>query len=119
MISHMPSPKAEVAAKIKSARVEKGWKQKHLAAAVHVEPMTVSRWERGATTPDFDALALIAEATDKPVSYFLADDQRNTGAPQLAQAAERLEAAAERIATESERIASALQDLRSELARLR
>jgi transcriptional regulator with XRE-family HTH domain len=115
----VPWPKAAVATKIKSARVEKGWKQKHLAAAVHVEPMTVSRWERGATTPDFDALALIAEATDKPVSYFLADDRLNTGDPQLAQAAERLEAAAERIATESERIASALEDLRSELARRR
>ena len=119
MIKRVPSPKAEVAAKIKSARVEKGWKQKHLAAAVRVEPMTVSRWERGATTPDFDALALIAEATDKPVSYFLADDERNTGDPQLAEAAERLEAAAERLATESERIALALEGLRAELARLR
>jgi transcriptional regulator with XRE-family HTH domain len=68
--------KAEVAARIKSARAEKGWKQKHLAAEVKVEPITVSRWERGATTPDFDALALIAEATGKPLSYFLGDDEQ-------------------------------------------
>lgn len=115
----MAGPKAGVAARIRSARVEKGWKQKHLAAAVRVEPMTVSRWERGATTPDFDALALIAEATEKPVSYFLAEDERASMEPQLVEAAERLEAAAERIAVESERIASALEALRAELTRLR
>jgi transcriptional regulator with XRE-family HTH domain len=115
----MSSPKAEVAARIKSARVEKGWKQKHLAAAVQVEPMTVSRWERGATTPDFDALAVIAEATEKPLSYFLADGDREIAEPSLAETVERIEAAAERIATESKRIAAALEELRSELARLR
>lgn len=115
----MSDPKAGVAARIRSARVEKGWKQKHLAAAVRVEPMTVSRWERGATTPDFDALALIAEATEKPVSYFLAEDERDSMEPQLVEAAERIEAAAERIAVESERIASALDALRTELTRLR
>ena len=63
--------KAEVGAKIKQARAAKGWKQKHLAAEVSVEPITVSRWERGATTPDFDALSLVAEATGRPLSYFL------------------------------------------------
>lgn len=115
----MKRPKAEVAAKIKSARVQKGWKQKHLAAEVRVEPITVSRWERGATTPDFDALGLIAEATGKPLSYFLADEEPAAAEPQLSEAVERLEAAAERIATEGERIAAALGELRAELARLR
>jgi transcriptional regulator with XRE-family HTH domain len=112
-------PKQEVAARIRSARVDKGWKQKHLAAEVHVEPITVSRWERGATTPDFDALALIAEATGKPLSYFLAEGEPSAGEPRLSEAVERLEAAAERIATEGERIAAALVELRAELARLR
>jgi transcriptional regulator with XRE-family HTH domain len=110
--------KKHVAARIKSARVEQGWKQKHLAAEVRVEPITVSRWERGATTPDFDALGLIAEATGKPLRYFLADDEARAE-PQMLEAAARLEAAAERIATEAERIASALAELRAELARLR
>jgi transcriptional regulator with XRE-family HTH domain len=111
------SRKAEVGAKIKSARAAKGWKQKHLATEVQVEPMTVSRWERGATTPDFDALALIAEATGKPVSYFL--DQQPAVKEPLPETIERLEAAAERIATEGERIAALLAELRAELARLR
>jgi transcriptional regulator with XRE-family HTH domain len=115
----MRPQKAEVATKIKSARAAKGWKQKHLAAQVRVEPITVSRWERGATTPDFDALALIAEATGKPLSYFLGEEDQPVQEPRLAEAVERLEAAAERITSEGERIATALTELRVELARLR
>ena len=115
----MRQGKEQIAARIKAARVEKGWKQKHLAAAVQVEPVTVSRWERGATTPDFDALSLIAEATGKPVSYLLAEEASGPGEPELSDTVERLEAAAERIATESERIAAALSEFRAELARLR
>jgi transcriptional regulator with XRE-family HTH domain len=115
----MTPGKAEVAARIKTARTAKGWKQKHLAAQVKVEPITVSRWERGATTPDFDALALIAEATGKPLGYFLGEEESPAPEPRVADAVERLEAAAERIATEGERIATALAELRAELARLR
>jgi transcriptional regulator with XRE-family HTH domain len=113
------SNKAELGARIKSARAAKGWKQKHLAAQARVEPITVSRWERGATTPDFNALSLIAEATGKPMSYFLGEDGPAATEPRLSDAVERLEAAAERIATEGERIAVALAELRTELAERR
>lgn len=115
----MKANKAEVGARIKSARAAKGWKQKHLAAHVRVEPITVSRWERGATTPDFNALSLIAEATGRPLSYFLGEEEPAASEPRLAGSVERLEAAAERIATEGERIADALAELRAELARQR
>ena len=115
----MKRQRAEVGAKIREARAAKGWKQKHLAAQVKVEPITVSRWERGATTPDFDALALVAETTGRPLSYFLDEGQPTAREAPLADAVERLEAAAERIATEGERIAAALADLRAELDRLR
>jgi transcriptional regulator with XRE-family HTH domain len=115
----MAASKAEVGARIKSARADKGWKQKHLAAEVRVEPITVSRWERGATSPDFNALSLIADATGRPLSYFLGEDEPAASEPRLDDAVERLEAAAERIATEGERIANALSELRAELARLR
>ena len=63
--------KGEVGQRIREARAAKGWKQKHLAAEVEVEPITVSRWERGATTPDLDVLRLVAEATDRPLAYFV------------------------------------------------
>jgi transcriptional regulator with XRE-family HTH domain len=62
-----------VGERIREARAEKGWMQKHLAAEVEVEPITVSRWERGATTPDLDVLRLVADATGKPISYFVSD----------------------------------------------
>src|SRR5438067_12094695 len=66
--------KGEVGTRIREARASKGWKQKHLAAEVEVEPITVSRWERGATTPDLDVLRLVADATGKPLTYFVADE---------------------------------------------
>ncbi|MDP9285018.1 MAG: helix-turn-helix domain-containing protein [Actinomycetota bacterium] len=65
--------KEPVGERIREARAAKGWMQKHLAAEVEVEPITVSRWERGATTPDLDVLRLVADATGKPLSYFVAD----------------------------------------------
>ena len=64
--------------RIRQARAAKGWKQKNLAAEVEVEPITVSRWERGATTPDLDVLRLVAEATGRPLSYFVSDDEAPT-----------------------------------------
>jgi transcriptional regulator with XRE-family HTH domain len=104
--------KTVVAERIRQARADRGWKQKHLAAEVRVEPITVSRWERGATTPDFNALGLIAEATGKPLSYFLGEEEPAANEPRLVEAVERLEAAAERIAAVAD-------ELRAELARLR
>jgi transcriptional regulator with XRE-family HTH domain len=73
--------------RIREARAAKGWKQKNLAAEVEVEPITVSRWERGATTPDLDVLRLVAEATGKPLSYFVSDEEP----PKLEQRVEALE----------------------------
>jgi transcriptional regulator with XRE-family HTH domain len=67
----MASKNEELGKRIKQARDDRGWKQKDLAQAVHVEPMTVSRWERGVNTPDLDTLGLIAKATGKPNSFFV------------------------------------------------
>ena len=47
----MANEKAQLGEKIRAARAAKGWKQKHLAAQVDVEPITVSRWERGRLRP--------------------------------------------------------------------
>jgi len=41
--------------------------QKQLAQRLGVQSITVSRWERGATTPSLVRLLRIAEATDVPV----------------------------------------------------
>lgn len=105
--------------RIRAARADKGWKQKHLAAQVSVEPITVSRWERGATTPDLDVLGLVAEATGKPLSFFVDDEPKRTGPDSLEEAVTRLEAAAALIAEQGESIAATLIEVRDELRALR
>lgn len=106
-------------ARIRSARADRGWKQKNLAAAVSVEPITVSRWERGATTPDLNVLGLVAEATGKPLGYFVEEQAGAPPSPGLDEAVVRLEQAAESIADAGERIASLLTELRRDLEALR
>lgn len=101
--------------RIREARASKGWKQRELASEVEVEPITVSRWERGATTPDLDVLRLVAEATDKPLSYFVADEE-----PAGSDGAIRkLERVADQLVVQANRIERLLEEVRAELARLR
>jgi transcriptional regulator with XRE-family HTH domain len=109
--------KQELGERIRNARHAKGWKQKHLAAEVEVEPITVSRWERGATTPDLNVLGLIADATEKPLSYFVGAEAPTQPPASLEDAVARVERAAATIAAEGERIAVLLEELRGELGR--
>lgn len=102
--------------RIREARASKGWKQRELASQVEVEPITVSRWERGATTPDLDVLRLVAEATGKPLSYFVADDAGPGGTDP---AVRKLERAAEKLSAQADRIERLLEEIRAELARSR
>jgi transcriptional regulator with XRE-family HTH domain len=83
--------------RIKTARAGKGWKQKHLAAEVDVEPITVSRWERGATTPDLDVLRLVAEATGRPLSFFVEEAPAAEAPAGLPQRVDRLEQSLARV----------------------
>ncbi len=117
----MAGEKAQLGERIRAARAAKGWKQKHLAAEVDVEPITVSRWERGATTPDLDVLGRLASATGKPVSYFVGGGEAAPSGvhSSLDDAAARIEAAALQIATEADRVAALLEELRRELGRPR
>ena len=113
----MKHKKRDLGERIKTARAERGWKQKHLAAEVNVEPITVSRWERGATTPDLDVLGLVAEATGKPLAFFVDDTPSSAGGAALEDAAARIEAAAARLADETERLAATIAELRADLGR--
>ncbi len=47
---------------IKSARVAAGMTQAELAEVINVDPETISRMERGATSPTIDRLAILATA---------------------------------------------------------
>lgn len=119
----MSENKERLGARIRAARTAKGWKQKHLAAQVEVEPITVSRWERGATSPDLEVISQVAEVTGKPLSYFIGDENEQaatSGSPAaLDDAAKRIEAAALQIANEADRIAGLLEELRVDLGRPR
>ncbi len=110
---------SELGDRIREARASKGWKQRELASEVEVEPITVSRWERGATTPDLDVLRLVADATGQSLSYFVADEQERAAGPNAEAAVQKLERAADRLAVEADRIAKLLDEVRAELARLR
>src|SRR5262245_25756631 len=108
----------ELGDRIRAARASKGWKQRELASEAEVEPITVSRWERGATTPDLDGLRLVAEAQGKPLSDFVSDESE-PGPAGTDAAARRLEAAAEKLAAQADRIERLLEEIRAELARAR
>ncbi len=114
-----PQAKAELGGRIREARAAKGWKQRELASEVEVEPITVSRWERGATTPDLDVLRLVADATGKPLSYFVAGAEEHVTPEGGDDVLRKLESAAERLNAEADRIAGLLDEVRAELARLR
>lgn len=79
----MADQRRELGKKILAARLGKKWKQKQLAAAVSVEPDTVSRWENGRHAPDLDTLALIAQATGKPLSFFVDEASPSAASPLL------------------------------------
>jgi transcriptional regulator with XRE-family HTH domain len=119
MILSMAARNPELGDRIREARASKGWKQRELASEVEVEPITVSRWERGATTPDLDVLRLVAEATGKPLSYFVADDAGREAAAATDAAARKLERAAEKLSAQADRIERLIEEVRAELARAR
>jgi transcriptional regulator with XRE-family HTH domain len=63
-----------VAAKIKEARVTRlGMTQVELAAALSLDPATISRWERGQEPRPHHVRAL-AQLTGLPVQWFYTED---------------------------------------------
>jgi len=58
----------EVGGRLRTARRSAGLTQKQLAEALGVESITVSRWERGVTSPSLPRLRRIAEITETTVS---------------------------------------------------
>jgi len=57
-----------VGGRLRTARRSAGLTQKQLAEALGVESITVSRWERGVTSPSLPRLRRIAEIAETTVS---------------------------------------------------
>lgn len=58
-------------AKIAELRKNKGMTQRDLAQKMHVTDKAVSKWERNASRPDIDSIAILAETLDTPVEELL------------------------------------------------
>jgi transcriptional regulator with XRE-family HTH domain len=98
-----------VGGRLRSARRSAGLTQKQLAEALDVEAITVSRWERGVTTPSLNRLRRIAELTQTTVSDLVRTPDAVTGqAAELAALREELAETRElvdRVARTLERLA--------------
>lgn len=80
-----------VGSRLRTARRSAGLTQKQLAEALGVESITVSRWERGVTTPSLPRLRRIAELTETTVSDLVrAQDAASAQAVELAALREEL-----------------------------
>jgi transcriptional regulator with XRE-family HTH domain len=78
-------------ARLRTARLGSGLTQKQLAEELRVESITVSRWERGVTTPSLPRLRRIAELTETTVSDLVRAPDAATGhAAELAALREEL-----------------------------
>jgi transcriptional regulator with XRE-family HTH domain len=62
-----------VADNIRAGRHERGLTQREMAALLDTDAMSVSRWERGATTPSVPNLVRIAEALGVSVDSLYLD----------------------------------------------
>jgi len=65
----------ELAERIRKARVEYlSMTQRELGDAVGVDPITVSRWERGVAEPRVRQLRALAQLASLPIQWFYEDD---------------------------------------------
>ena len=93
--------------RVRFARRGAGLTQKQFAEALGVESITVSRWERGVTTPSLWRLQRVAELTGTHVSDLLRVDARLEHVGELAALKEELAETRELIA----RVAQAVDRL--------
>jgi transcriptional regulator with XRE-family HTH domain len=97
-----------VGARLRTARRSAGLTQKQLAEKLEVESITVSRWERGVTSPSLPRLRRIAEITETTVSDLVrSPDAASAHAVELAALREELAETRELV----DRVAQALERL--------
>ena len=70
MAAEMEKDTAKTAVNVKALRDEKGWTQAELGEKLYVSDKLVSKWERGESVPDTDAVMKLAELAGKSVGEF-------------------------------------------------
>lgn len=63
-----------LASRIRTARTQAGLTQEQLAGLVGVTQVAVSQWERGEHPPALGSLSGIAEATGRPLAWFVQEN---------------------------------------------
>ena len=58
---------------LKQARMNKGMSQEQLAVRLNVVRQTISKWEKGTSVPDAEALLHLSEVLDMPVTSLLGE----------------------------------------------
>ena len=56
---------------IRAARVNKGYTQAEAAKLLHINIMTLVRWEKGETEPSFADKQLMSQIYEWPVDHFI------------------------------------------------
>lgn len=82
MTSYMPSVKAKhlrFGRALKSARKSTGMTQLSLSRRLSVDPMTISRWERGEAWPNRWLLPVLAQIFPQLAAYSANDTARKAG----------------------------------------
>lgn len=67
----------KLGSKIRKLRKEKGLTIAELGKLVGMSNSTVCMWEKGLRRPEVEGLQKLAELFDKPVSFFLEDNEEN------------------------------------------
>ena len=68
-----------LAENLKVLRKQKGFSQEELAVRINVVRQTVSKWEKGLSVPDADALVKLAEVLGVSTSELLGKEVKNEG----------------------------------------
>ena len=68
-----------LAENLKVLRKRKGFSQEELAVRINVVRQTVSKWEKGLSVPDADALVKLAEVLGVSTSELLGEEVKNEG----------------------------------------
>jgi transcriptional regulator with XRE-family HTH domain len=64
---------ARIAFNVRLARTRRGLSQRQLARLLDIDPIQVSRWERGLNTPSTTSIIALAGVTDVDPGWFYAD----------------------------------------------
>lgn len=102
----------ETGARIKAAREGLGWNQPQLAHAIGLKhPQSISNYERGLTDVPATRLRKIAEATGRPLSYFVDEPNGDGGEAKPPQTLEQILLALDAQQQQIAELSAAVDDL--------